>query len=340
MEELFAIEELACSTSPVSNNQQSHQTITNQTENDHKLINHLIEIHSKEDPVLLQDTRVLNNLIVRQQQQQQKMADKSELDYFKTVQTEVKPHMRKIVSDWMLEVTEEQQCQPEVFHLAINYLDRYLATRDIKKSQFQLIASVCMFLASKFKETCPLPAEHLVIYTDYSVKVQDIMQWEMPVLDVLKWDLSAVTPYTILDHILRKVSFGPILDPEVVRKHAETFVALAATEHLFSLKSPVTVAVACLGAAIRGLNPQSLEVMLSSVFTTCGEIHTDEIRQCMNEIEVSINLSMSGMSFQPTNNNNVPQVPSKMSKPPQQQKTDGYPPASTTPTDIMEICVS
>ena len=67
----------------------------------------------------------------------------------------------------------------------------------------------------------------------------------------------------------------------------------------------------------------------------------DEIRQCMSEIEVSINLSMSGMSFQPTNtslnNNNVPVIPSKMPKAPQQQKTDGYPPASTTPTDIMEI---
>ena len=174
MEELFAIEELASSTSPLSNNL-TEKTITNQTENDHKLINHLIEIHSKEDPVLLQDTRVLNNLIVRQQQQQNQNGNKSELDYFKTVQTEVKPHMRKIVSDWMLEVTAEQQCQPEVFHLAISYLDRYLASRNIKKSQFQLIASVCMFLASKFKETCPLPAEHLVIYTDYSVKVQDIM---------------------------------------------------------------------------------------------------------------------------------------------------------------------
>jgi len=329
MEDLFAIEELATTASPSTNNLTENQQ-QQQTENNHKLYNHLIEIHSKEDPVLLQDTRILNNLILRQN------GNKTQ-DYFKTVQTEVKPHMRKIVSDWMLEVTEEQQCQPEVFHLAINYLDRYLATRDIKKNQFQLIASVCMFLASKFKETCPLPAEHLVIYTDYSVKVQDIMQWEMPVLDALQWDLSAVTPYSILDHILRTVSFGPMFDPEVVRKHAETFVALAATEHLFSLKSPITVAVACLGAAIRGLNPQSLEVMLKSIFLTCGEIHTDEIRQCMNEIEVSINLSMSGMSFQPTNNN-VP-VPSKMSKVPQQQKTDGYPQASTTPTDIMEICV-
>ena len=181
MEELFAIEELASTASPQTTNSQipsnsqilSQNSQQQQTENNHKLINHLIEIHSKEDPVLLQDTRVLNNLIARQNTQTN--FQNSQQDYFKTVQTEVKPHMRKIVSDWMLEVTEEQQCQPEVFHLAINYLDRYLATKNIAKNQFQLIASVCMFLASKFKETCPLPAEHLVIYTDYSVKVQDIM---------------------------------------------------------------------------------------------------------------------------------------------------------------------
>ena len=159
MEELFAIEELAATkSSPVKPEIQQNPSEI-----------HLMEIHSKEDPVLLQDSRILPNLLQRQQN-----SDTFE-DYFKTVQTEVRPHMRKIVSDWMLEVTEEQQCQPEVFHLAINYLDRYLSTRDIQKNQFQLIACVCMFLASKFKETCPLPAEHLVIYTDYSVAVKDIM---------------------------------------------------------------------------------------------------------------------------------------------------------------------
>ncbi len=89
------------------------------------------------------------------------------MDSFQTIQSEVKPHMRKIVYDWMLEVTEEQQCQPDVFHLAVQYLDRYLSVKLVKKNQFQLIAAVCMFLASKFKETCPLSAEHLVVYTDY-----------------------------------------------------------------------------------------------------------------------------------------------------------------------------
>ena len=80
--------------------------------------------------------------------------------------------------------------------------------------------------------------------------------------------------------------------------------------------------------------------MQSTILNILFLLFQDEIRQCMNEIEVSINLSMSGMSFQPINNN-VP-VPSKMvaaNPPPQQQKTEGYPPASTTPTGIMDICI-
>ena len=153
MEELFAMEELAKQQSPEKQQQ--------------KCFMPLVEVHSKEDPVLVQDSRILDNLIDRQ--------SKSSKDYFANVQTEIKPHMRKIVSDWMLEVTEEQNCEPEVFHLAINYLDRFLSTRNIRKTQFQLVASVCLFLASKFKQTCPLLAEHLVIYTDYSITVQDIM---------------------------------------------------------------------------------------------------------------------------------------------------------------------
>lgn len=59
----------------------------------------------------------------------------------------------------------------------------------------------------------------------------------------------------------------------------------------------------------------------------------------MNDIEVSINLSMSGMSFQPTNNN----VPLKLAVKqqsnniqPQKQSDIEYPPASTTPTDMLD----
>ena len=75
----------------------------------------------------------------------------------------------------MLEVTEEQKCSPEVFSLAVNYMDRVLSQMGIKKHQFQLLASVCIFLASKFKESSPLCAEKLVIYSDFSFSTEDIM---------------------------------------------------------------------------------------------------------------------------------------------------------------------
>lgn len=320
MEELFAMEELATVvSSPVhqQKQQQPHQPIE------------LMEIQSSEDPILIQDPRVLNNLIKRQQSKNSSPKNpEAVVDFFQTIQSEVKPHMRKIVCDWMLEVTEEQQCQPDVFHLAVQYLDRYLSVKPVKKNQFQLIAAVCMFLASKFKETCPLSAEHLVVYTDYSISIPDIMHYELIVLEALQWDLSAVTPYSILDQILRSVPLEvDSTNPSNVRKHAETFVALAATEYHFTHKSPALIAVASLGSALRGLNPNGLEAMLTALQYQCG-VQRELIEDCMEQIEAFINSRMTDMSFQPKNNNTLPK---------QIKQSNFYSTASTTPTDIMDV---
>ena len=160
------------------------------------------DIRSTEDPVLLNDARVLSNILARQE-----LKNKTRLrqpTYFENgTQQDIKPHMRKIVSDWMLEVCEEQRCQPEVFHLAINYMDRFLSEVRITKSQFQLLSCVCLFLASKFKETCPLPAENLVIYTDSSVTVQEItvsIYDNLPYL-VANWLLDQASNYLTYVHL-------------------------------------------------------------------------------------------------------------------------------------------
>ena len=126
---------------------------------------------SFEDPKLMRDSRVLQNLLA----ESLRCHDPNRADYFKTgLQNELKPHMRKIVADWMLEVTEEQRCHGEVFSLAMIYLDRVLGQVRVAKNQLQLLACVCMFLASKFKETEPLLADKLVVYTDFSITTDEI----------------------------------------------------------------------------------------------------------------------------------------------------------------------
>jgi len=75
----------------------------------------------------------------------------------------------------LFQVCEEQCREEEVFPLSINYLDRVLSTAQIKRTQLQLIAAVCMFIASKVKEATPIEAEKLVIYTDFSITLNDLL---------------------------------------------------------------------------------------------------------------------------------------------------------------------
>ncbi|KAK1130257.1 hypothetical protein K0M31_018396 [Melipona bicolor] len=53
-------------------------------------------------------------------------------------------------------------------------------------------------------------------------------RWEQLVVSKLKWELSAVTPGDFLMHILSRLPVPRTWDPVMVRRHAQTFIALSA----------------------------------------------------------------------------------------------------------------
>ena len=179
------------------------------------------------------------------------------VDYCASIQSELKPHMRKIVVDWMLEVCQDQQCQPQVFHLSLNYLDRFLSQKNLAKNCFQAMAAGCLLLASKFSEVRPLTTEKLSLYTDNSVSVAELRDWEVRILNILQWELTAVTTQNFLEHFLARSAKQTQLTAKVGR-HAEMLATVAVAEYKFLLVQPSLLAAACLAAACQGLAGEDL----------------------------------------------------------------------------------
>ncbi|CAG5850678.1 G1/S-specific cyclin-D1 [Menidia menidia] len=248
-------------------------------------------------------------------------------NYFKCVQREIVPKMRKILATWMLEVCEEQKCEEEVFPLAMNYLDRFLSVEATRKTRLQLLGATCMFLASKMKETVPLTAEKLCIYTDNSVQPGELLQMELLVLNKLKWDLASVTPHDFIEHFLSKLKICPSTK-QILRKHAQTFVALCATDVNFIASPPSMVAAGSVVAAVQGLYLKSQDVSLSSQNLTnflSQVIRSDPdcLRSCQEQIESLLESSLRQAQ--------------QHGGPAESKRVDEEVDLSCTPTDVRDI---
>ncbi|XP_046748123.1 G1/S-specific cyclin-D2 [Diprion similis] len=251
------------------------------------------ECRAYADPALLNDDRVLQNLL----KSEERYAPSS--SYFECVQRDISPMMRKIVAEWMLEVCEEQKCQEEVFPLSMNYVDRFLSICPIRKSQLQLLGTACLLLSSKLREPRPLSAEVLVFYTDNSITLDDLWRWEQLVVSKLKWELSAVTPGDFLLHILSRLPVDPpAWDSLMIRRHAQTFIALSAREYKFSMYTPSMIAAASVAAALHGLDwtrksGYGLPRLLDEL-TRITAIEQDYLQGCLVQIEEMVSSQAKG----------------------------------------------
>ncbi len=129
-----------------------------------------LTVRALKDTSQVRDHRVLQNLLREEDRSMPPVPD-----FLSAVQQgSVTPTMRRIVTEWMLEVVHEQQSQPEVFALAVNLMDRFMCHCRVLKSQLQLLGSVCLLISSKIREPCPIPGQTLIVYTDHSITPQEL----------------------------------------------------------------------------------------------------------------------------------------------------------------------
>lgn len=198
------------------------------------------------DPTIIADNRVIQNLISLER------LTIPPCNYFGSVQQDIKPNMRKIVTTWMLEVCDEQKCEEQTFPLAINFFDRFLCACPIDRYHLQLLGCCALLLASKIRQCHPLTVDVLSAYTDHAVSPDQIRSWELLMISKLEWNITAVTAFDYVDQILERVKWGS--DDSRLREHAHTLIHVCSTETIFMQLEPSLLAAACIASASRGLN--------------------------------------------------------------------------------------
>ena len=126
------------------------------------------------DRAILEDSRVLRNMLELEEFYMPSP------NLYDEIQDEIRVHMRKIVTEWMLDVCLDSRCHVDVFLLATNIMDRFLATIRLQKKQFQLLGAASIFLASKMIEPQPISALTLVRNTADTYDREELLVSNLP----------------------------------------------------------------------------------------------------------------------------------------------------------------
>ena len=114
----------------------------------------------------------------------------------------IEPQMRAILLDWLVEISNAYRLHRETFHLAIEYMDRFMTCtkQSMRVDRLQLIGMSSLFLAAKVEEIYPPKLKDFASHMEnYSSNNEDaISQFELFMLKTLSWEISPVTANTWL----------------------------------------------------------------------------------------------------------------------------------------------
>ena len=86
----------------------------------------------------------------------------------------------------------------QTLFLALSYLNAYSAVHDITKHEYQLVGITCLWIASKYEEIYPPRMRNYVDVTDSSYSTAELKAMEGRILLALHFNLTRVTPLSLL----------------------------------------------------------------------------------------------------------------------------------------------
>ncbi|CAM8903847.1 unnamed protein product [Rhodiola kirilowii] len=121
---------------------------------------------------------------------------------------------RKEAIEWMIRVCAVFSLSEVSVALGVSYFDRCLSGVGVSKEKpwmGQLAAVACLSLAAKMEEIdVPLLVDLQVEGAKYVFEGKTVQRMELLVLSGLKWKMNSVTPFSFLDHLIRRFGWNKV----------------------------------------------------------------------------------------------------------------------------------
>lgn len=181
----------------------------------------------------------------------------------------------------------------EVVCIALNYVDRYLATTSNaasevdKKLGFQLLSMTCLYLAIKLYEF-----KHILIPGSTSsmntirklsrgyYSLEQMEKTEYDVLHRLQWHVHPPTPQLFISHFLPSCSTGS----SEIQDLASFMVELSVMDYYFVSYKPSELAIAALLNAMERLFTQSSRQLDSGLSNPLMDLQSSRVIACQERL--------------------------------------------------------
>ncbi|XP_022735101.1 putative cyclin-B3-1 isoform X2 [Durio zibethinus] len=120
------------------------------------------------------------------------------LENYMSIQTDITPHMRGILINWLIEVHLKFDLMQETLYLMVTLLDRFLSEVQIKKNDMQLVGLTTLLLASKYEDFWHPRVKDLISISAETYTSEQMLKMEKLVLKMLKFRLNTPTPYVFM----------------------------------------------------------------------------------------------------------------------------------------------
>ncbi|RLN14347.1 hypothetical protein BBJ28_00022632, partial [Nothophytophthora sp. Chile5] len=191
-------------------------------------------------------------------------------------QTSVRPKMRSVLVDWLVEVHQRFELEPQTLYLTVNYVDRFLAHTPVKSQRFQLVGVAALLIASKFEEIYPCDMDDLLYICERSYSKTDLIQCERDMLNAFKFNLAVPSVTSFLGYFLHHVE-----EDELIGQLANYFSERALLSFAFGAAyRPSLVAATCLLAAYCYAENQTPSLVWNSRLVELTGFRVEELLPC------------------------------------------------------------